>query len=191
MNTNNHIVPISEADRKELEQFLYEMTQKDCRPKKIEENFFQYEVTLQSVHFFTCMTEKELRESARLTVDFLEEFKQIHASGLTRERLQQIEKEVENEGHAPGDVMYIMKIWTHLKTERLQHLIAETDQVRRVGGAWAMLISNPAFISAIYAVYEKLVDQFADEELYYMSAWFLFRAIMRMHSDEVEEEPEH
>lgn len=191
MNTKKCLVPISEENRKELEQFLYENTQKECNLKKIKEDYFQYEVTLQSVHFFTCMTNQELRESARLTVDLLEEMKQINASGMTREKLQQIEAEVEQEGHTPGDVMYIMEIWTHLKTERLQNLIAETDEVRRVGGAWAMFISNPAFISAIYAVYEKLVDQFADEELYYMSAWFLLRAIMRMHSDEVVEKPEH
>lgn len=48
-----------------------------------------------------------------------------------------------------------------------------------------MLISNPGLISAICAVYERLVDQFDDEDLYAESCFLLLRAIMRMHSEEV------
>ena len=51
--------------------------------------------------------------------------------------------------------MQILGIWNSIKTEQLLELISKLDRVRRVGGAWAMLIANPCLISAIYAVYDR------------------------------------
>lgn len=70
-------------------------------------------------------------------------------------------------------------------SEEVVKIICEIDVVRRVGGAYAMLISNSGLKSAIYVVYEVLVDKFDDENLYRQSAYFMLRAIMRMHSEEV------
>lgn len=67
-------------------------------------------------------------------------------------------------------------------------LIAQIDTTRRVGGAYAILISNPGLIGAICAVYEQLVDRFDDDEMYDLSGYFLLRAIMKMNSNEYKEE---
>ena len=72
----------------------------------------------------------------------------------------------------------------------MSKLIAETDKVRRVGGAYAILLANPGLIGAICAAYEQLVDRFGEEEMYGLSGYFILRAIMRMYSNECEEEIE-
>lgn len=76
-----------------------------------------------------------------------------------------------------------MYIWNKIKTDHIHKLLTEIDKVQRVGGSWAVLFANPCLIDAICAVYERLVDQFDDEELFALSGYFLLRAIMRMHSD--------
>lgn len=67
--------------------------------------------------------------------------------------------------------MQILGIWNSIKTEQLLELISKLI-VRRVGGAWAMLIANPCLISAIYAVYDRIVDSFDNDDLYMQSVFF-------------------
>jgi len=67
-------------------------------------------------------------------------------------------------------------------------LFAQIDMTRRVGGAYAIILANPGLISAICAVYEQLVDRFEDEEMYDLSGYFLLRAIMKMNSNECDDE---
>ena len=46
-------------------------------------------------------------------------------------------------------------------------------------------IEEICLVSAIYAVYDKMADAFDDDKLYLISAYFLMRAVMRMHSHDV------
>ena len=113
----------------------------------------------------------------------------IKVENATRiDELKRIEKQ-EDRYETDGDnVMQILGIWNSIKTEQLLELISKLDRVRRVGGAWAMLIANPCLISAIYAVYDRIVDSFDNDDLYMQSVFFLMRAVMQMNSDECEEE---
>lgn len=148
----------------------------------IEEGFYKYEVQIQNIRFVTYMSEDEVELSARLAIDILEELKNINNSGFDRERLNETQKNAEAE---KNELLSNILIWNKLCSERLLQIIDEIDVLRRVGGAYAMLISNPGLKSAIHAVYDRIVDGFENENLYAHSAYFLLRAIMRMHSDEV------
>lgn len=179
---------ITEKEHSEIEEILVEAINDKFRKEELSENYFKYIVELQSNKFVTEMSVDEVEESAKLTVDILEELKNINNSGINRAELEKIEKEKERKDDDGGDVMQVLEIWNRISTEHLASLMHELDRVRRVGGAWAMLIANPCLISAIYAVYDRLVDSFDDENLYLQSAYFLMRAVMKMHSDEITEE---
>ena len=184
MCNEREYVKISNAIRKEIEEKFYASIIREFRREEVEENFYKYEVVLQDIKFVTYMSDKELRLSVGLAIDLLEELRQINNSGINRQVFEQIVKENEEENE--NEVLQVLGIWNRISTEKMAELFARIDKVRRVGGAWAMLIANPGLISAICAVYERLVNRFEDEEMYELSGYFLLRAIMRMHSDEVE-----
>ena len=72
-----------------------------------------------------------------------------------------------------------------VQTDKLVILMEEIEEICKVGGAYQMLLAHPSFASAVYAVFERLVDAFDDEELYLASAYFLLRAIFKINSDEI------
>lgn len=176
---------ITAENHSEIEEALIKAVNDEFRREEISENYFKYIVELQSNRFITAMSVDEVEESARLTVDILEELKNINNSGINRAELERTEKEKNRNETEGGNVMQILGIWNCIKTDRLSEIISELDRVRRVGGAWALLLANPCLISAIYAVYDRIVDSFDDDELYLQSAYFLMRAVMKMHSDEI------
>jgi len=183
MDKKYNYTEISEEKRKQLEEMLYCCAVREFRKEEVEPGYHKYEVVLQIYKFITYMTEEELKQSAKLTIDLIEEMKKINNGGMDKLAFERLVEEVE--AKETDEVFRVFGIWNKIATDEIRKLIAELDAVRRVGGAWAMLISNPALISAIYAVYERLVDQFEDEELYAESCFFLLRAVMRMHSEEV------
>lgn len=177
---------VSAEFRKEMEEILKTTIIDNFQKEVVEEDFYKYEVQLQSIKFVTYMSNEELEKSIELTIDLLEELKNLNNSGMNA---QMVKEKIENiETRYQDELMRQLTLWNEIFTERIHEIIGEIDVIRRVGGAYAMLISNPCFKSAIYAVYERLVDNFDDEELYCQSAYFLVRAVMRMHSDEVESE---
>lgn len=69
--------------------------------------------------------------------------------------------------------------------EFVKELLNRACEVQRVAGAWAALIAGPTVMSAIDIVYETEVDEFDNEELYTQGAYFILRAIMKMHGTEI------
>lgn len=179
---------ITVEEHSEIEEVLIKAVNDQFRKEKISENYFKYEVVLQGNKFIAAMSVDEVAESAKLTVDILEELKNINNSGINRDELKRIEKQEDRHETDGDNVVQILGIWNSIKTEQLLELISKLDRVRRVGGAWAMLIANPCLISAIYAVYDRIVDSFDNDDLYMQSVFFLMRAVMQMNSDECEEE---
>lgn len=176
-------VKISDEAHKKLAEEFQESVVSEYRRNMIEGNYYKYEVVLQNINFVTYMTDDELKLSAQLAIDLLEELKEINNSGMDKKRFEQLIAKSERE--EKNEVWQVMSIWNEIRTDRLKELLTEIDRVQRVGGAWALLIANPLLISAICAVYAQLVDQFENEELYEISGFFFLRAIMKMHGDEV------
>lgn len=191
MSQNENLFrPISEEERKEIEESLYTATVEQLRCEMIEENYYKYNVKLQNIEFWTAMTDEELRESIKLVVDILEELKLINSNGMTREVLTKLEEEasVKYDGNDDKQLMITLQMSKNLESENLSKIVCELDRVRRVGGAWAVFIANPGLRSAIYAVYDRLVDHFDNDNLYQQSSFFLLRAVMHMHSHEQKSE---
>lgn len=177
---------INEEERRALEQEWYECVVRDYRKEMVESDFYKYEVIIQNIKFITYMTEDELKLSAGFAVDLLEELKNINNNGINRKVYEQIMREKEQEEET--NIFRVIGIWNKISTDGMTKLVAKIDMTRRVGGAYAMLLANPGLISAICAVYEQLVDQFEDEEMYDLSGYFLLRAIMKMNSNECKDE---
>ena len=176
---------VSVKFRKEIEEILKTTIIDNFQKEAVEEDWYKYEVQLQSIKFVTYMSNEELEKSIELTIDLLEELKNLNNDGMNTQIIQ--EKTANIETQYQDELMQQIALWSEIFTERIHEIIGKIDVIRRVGGAYAMLISNPCFKSAIYAVYERLVDNFDDEELYCQSAYFLVRAVMRMHSVEIED----
>ncbi len=176
---------VSEEFRKKIEELLMTTIIESFQKEMVEEDFYRYEVQLQSIRFVTYMSNEELGKSIELTIDLLEELKNLNNDGMNAQMLQ--EKITNIEMQYEDELMRQLALWNEIFTDRICKIIGQIDVIRRVGGAYAMLISNPCFKSAIYAVYERLVDNFDDEELYCHSAYFLVRAVMRMHSNEIQD----
>lgn len=170
--------------RKEMSEDIKNVIIEQFQKEMIEKDFYKYEVQLQSIKFVTYMSYDELEKSIELAIDLLEEMKNVNNNGMNK---QMLKEKIDNiEAEHQEELIRQFAVWDEICSERMNEIIAKIDIVRRVGGAYAMLISNPCLKSAIYAVYDRLVDNFDDENLYAQSVYFLVRAIMRMHSDEVE-----
>lgn len=171
---------ISQEDRKKLEKVLYKTIVEAFRTEKIKENYYKYSVKLQDIIFVTDMTDDELKESINIACDVMEELKKINNEGMDKKKLKEIQdKEYTDE------LFETLDIWNAIATEHLKELLNRADVVQRVGGACAAIIVNPVVISAIIIVYEIQVDKFDDEELYAQGAYFVTRAIMKMHGTEI------
>ena len=176
--------PISGKDRKELEEKYYTTVVGAFRKDEIEKDFHKYVVNLQDYKFITYMTDVELRLSIKLSVDLIEELKVINNNGLDKEAFEEVVSKIKMTEEE--EIMAILGVYYEIATERMKEIVSEIDRVRRVGGAWAMLVANPGLKNTMYAVYEKIVDRFDDIEFYAHGGFFLLKAIMNMHGDKLE-----
>lgn len=179
---NNKFEPISCEKRKEITEDFYKKVKEDYCKGEIQNGYYRYESVIQGVKFRTHMTDEELKSCISLTVDLIEEFKVINSSGKDGAAIKKFEEEIEGIDETLGTFRRYLEI----ASDNIHIIVYKIDETRRVGGAYAALIANPLLYSAIYAVYEKLVDNFDDDEFYWHSAYFLLRAIMKMRSEEID-----
>ena len=158
---------IKDDERESLEKLLYKSIIEEYRKNKISEGYYQYEVVLQKTKFLTDLTDQELKDTVRLEKDL---------------------KEVGADSSKRWELMQVLNIWQIFATEQIQKIIVEVDKAQRVGGAWALLIANPKLKSAILSVYQIIVDDFDNPQLYYHSTDFLTRAMMNMHGQACDED---
>lgn len=148
---------------------------------KLWEHAGKCRVDLQEFKFITDITDNELKESISIAVDTMEELKKINNNdGMNKKKL----KEIQDKEHR-GEPFETLNIWNAIVTEQLKELLNRACEVQRVAGAWAALIAGPTVMSAIDIVYETEVDEFDNEELYTQGAYFILRAIMKMHGTEI------
>lgn len=175
--------PLSKKEREDVEEILCMAIEEHHRRDKIEDNFYKYDVTLQNIKFITTMTDEEVKESARLVVDVLEELKSINNGGIDKEALMKLEDEA-SEKYSEKRVIAMLDAVKRFETEKLSKIISEIGKVRRVGGAWEMLVAAPGLRNGICVVFNRIVDQFDDEDIYLQCGYFLLRAVMHMNCTE-------
>lgn len=150
-----------------------------------ETDLHRYEMILQERHFLVCICDEELELAAKFAIEILEEMKNLNNAGFGRAEFQRIVREVENE--TADEEHRILLAWMRICNKRIMELIVQVETFRRVGGAYAMFLTRPTFMSVMYAVYDVVVDKFNEEDIYWAGGFFLFRAILMMHSKEIEE----
>lgn len=133
------------------------------------------------IHHYQVFEKGKNKESISIAVDTMEELKKINNNdGMNKKKL----KEIQDKEHR-GEPFETLNIWNAIVTEQLKELLNRACEVQRVAGAWAALIAGPTVMSAIDIVYETEVDEFDNEELYTQGAYFILRAIMKMHGTEI------
>lgn len=180
---NKRFEPIDEEKRKFYTDILGKRIKEKWTREEKTNGYTEYEVILQDQKFVTSMTDEELTRSAELTIALMEELKKMNNLGYTRDFIERIEKTVRME--EKDELIAQIRIWAEFFTEELNKLISDLDEVRRVGGAYALFTANPMIKSAIYGVYTYLADTFDDEKKYGECSYFLMRAVMKMHSTDV------
>lgn len=142
----------------------------------------KYKVQLQHITFETYMSDDELRKSIAFAIDIIEELKMINKNGMTKEKFEIICNEKDER------ILSLLNIVKkHLCSQTINEIKDELYKIRRVGGAYAMLLSGPFLDQAIYSVYVHAVDNWEDENIYGSCIYFMIRAIMHMNCDEVTE----
>lgn len=142
---------------------------------------FEFVFDIYDSQYKTYMSYADMKISVGLTIDIIEELKNINNKGLVKKEFCKILDDIDK---MSNESMRLMEMWNRIATDTLNRLIYELDCVRRVGGAWAFFIANLEVHSAILAIYNSIVDSFDDEELYIQSVFFLLKYVMKMRSKE-------
>lgn len=149
-----------------------------CVPKELLFDNRYKQLTIEAILLYAYMLD---RLKLSIAVDTMEELKKINNNdGMNKKKL----KEIQDKEHR-GEPFETLNIWNAIVTEQLKELLNRACEVQRVAGAWAALIAGPTVMSAIDIVYETEVDEFDNEELYTQGAYFILRAIMKMHGTEI------
>lgn len=183
---------ITKEKREDLESAMCELAIEQFRKEVVEGEYYVYEVKLQDILFRTIMCDDQLKLAARYAIDILEEFKKINNSGMNRTKLNEIvaknNETCRDQDEDFNEIFTPIKIMEEISTEKIDEIKQNIACLYGVGGTYWLLISNPCLISALYAVYESIVDNFDDEKYYSLSAYFLFRSIMRVKSEQLNDE---
>lgn len=149
-----------------------------------DEGFFEYFVELQDEKFKIWVTDKEMEEAINIALLIVEELMLLPQNGMDSIKFADIRKSADAfETH--GSIEYILTI-EKILNENLKNLISKAASTVRVGGAYFLFLARPIISSAIYAVFEKLVDDLDNEEIQFCGGYFLLRAILKMRGDVVE-----
>ena len=186
---------LNEQDRKELLKAAKLRIKKDFKTKeKIKgagKGVHGYRVVLQGKTYYTVLSDEQLEAIIEKCMDIYDEMINIYESGLTSEEIKKYQKEYGISRDFGDNVVGFVKYYSsRFATERMKDIVCELDDICGVGGAYAMLIANPTFASAIVSAYNRLVDVYENENREYtaQAIYFLIRAAMKMRGIKEEEE---
>ena len=187
MNTENNYPQPSEEDlKKQLQEALIKKIHSDFQVENVGLGLKRYTGYFQNTVFTVELYDDELARIPALAMEIIEELENVNQSGVDAAYVAKLKEEVHGEYPALHD-SWCIPYWNKLSNLRLKELISEADELCRVGGSYAFLVANPVLISTICAIYDRLVDNFDDLEIYIRSLYFLTRGLMKMHGDEVNE----
>ena len=146
-----------------------------------------YEVSIQNHEFRCAYTDDEMRGIIRTCVKIIKELIDINANGYTKEKLESYDAFGEEDDKSAEHFGKLVERCKDFGTERLDSLVAEMAGYTRVGGAWYMLVAAPGFRNVIYAVFERMLIDSDDENMWFTCLYFLIRGAMNMHSDKIED----
>lgn len=151
-------------------------------------DYKKYHVTQQEIRFEAYLTDDELRRTVEAGIDIVEELIRINEEGFDKKKFDAAWNDFKNEkGKYSDELDQVMFVKKYFYTEKILEIKDKVNEIRRVGGAYAMLISNPLLDQTIFVVYDAAVDLWEENNLDVLSIYFLIRTIMRMNSTELNE----
>ena len=183
-----NIILKKREEREELKRGLIANVESQMKTDEVVDGFTKYVSALQGQWFECYLSQDEVEASVEYALRLMEMLNRINDKGLNRERLKELESQV-NDKHSAVSKIEIRHaiLGQELITDEVNELVEEIAKMRRVRGTYWLLMARPAFMSVIYAIYDRIVDQFDDEDLFIHSTFFLLRGILKMHSNEIEE----
>ena len=177
---------ITKEERAEIEEVLYNKLLEDSWEERKETNgdYLVCYCKMQDIEFITEVTRNQLKTLVKLTIDMLEELKNMNNKWLNKEKFDALlERCVKDKDE---DIIGFIQLWNEaFCTEEIKHIVSEIDKTRKINAIYATLIACPQLIHTTISVYAVLVDTFNDTRLYYICAYFLFRGIMHTCSREL------
>ena len=166
------------------------MLQEDCGEAHM------YLIPLQDLRFRCAYTDEEMYRAAFCTYDLFDRMKERVEAGIDQQALEQAWKgSTQNKDTGDSELADLSRMFSFVSTimdKGMWEIYFEIARTMRVGGAYLMLISGPAFQSAIYSSYDVLLraaggmdHSFDPEKAEQYTPFFLMRAAMRMHSAEI------
>lgn len=148
--------------------------------KEEKEDATIYDVTLQDSKYICAYTDDEMRGIITTSIDIIRELISIEANGFTKQRFKEaIQNEEKRE-----EIMQVLSTYNDFKTQELDEMTIKMAAYVRVGGAYLALISRPLLIDVIFGVFEVMLDDSDDEDIWFSCLYFMIRGAMKMHSSE-------
>lgn len=142
-----------------------------------------YDVTLQDLRFRCVYSDDEMRGIIRTCENIIRELIDIQDKGYTRERFDNVDHF--DNGGVNDRILSPLEVFTDFRTDKLLDYIAELAGYTRVAGAQYMLLAAPDMKSAIYGVFDKMLDDPEEVDAWFSCLGFLIKAAMSMHRVEV------
>lgn len=183
---------IEENYKEEVKKELLKKFKKDFVPTDVDNGYSMYEVDIQNLRFRTFINDEELSMAMDYAFEILEELKNINNYRLTKEQFEELVKNHREtfriDDKEFSEMMLPVSVYNKFATEELEMLLIGIANLRRVGGAYWMLLCRPGLISAVFAVFDAIIDKFDDDNYYIQSIYFLFRAILKVRSEEIDKD---
>lgn len=150
------------------------------------EDLKKYHVIQQNISFEAYLTDAELRGTVEAGIDIVDELIRINKEGFDKKAFETAWNNFKNKKEKYSDELkQVMFVKEYFYTEKLQKIKKELSAIRRVGGAYEMLISNPLLDQTIFVIYAAAVDSWEENDWDISSIYFLIRTIMRMNSQQL------
>ncbi|SFG31155.1 hypothetical protein [Oribacterium sp. WCC10] len=127
-----------------------------------------------------------MRGIIKTCIAVIKEIISINDNGYTSDRFNAFKAEMNGKTNdCIQQLNHITSLYNDYKTDNLEELVEEITTYTRVGGAYLMLMAGPGFKQVINGVFERMLDDSDDENIWFWCLYFLIRGAMRMHSDEI------
>ncbi len=139
-----------------------------------------YHVVVNNLTFTCSYSDDEIKDIASLCLELLEELRNINENGYTRKELEKAQQV-----HDDKQIVGTMDIYKSFATAKIEDIVKRLGETTRVGGSFYIIVARPVFIRGIYVVFDLIIDNFENAELYFSALYLLIRIAMYMHGSEI------
>lgn len=175
--------PLTEEEKKQMVDIFVEKIKEDRNEMPDANGRYAYQIELQDEKFEIWHTDEEVKKMTSLAVDAVEELKKLNTIGYDRAKLDSIMEEQKEQN---SDEMIVeLMCYEAIMSDGLRRIIDELCKAVRVDGAYKMLMVNPVIKSAFFNIFDYVVDQLDNSDMYFRAVYFILRAEMKIGSQPI------